>query len=132
MTTQELFDKMALHLLSQNERSESHDYYPRCKYRMGVLRCAIGCLIPDHKYHDDMEGQDIGELSDSIEDSIGRELDSSEWYLLQEMQHVHDSDSIPLWGENIERVAAKFDLEINSAVQDAIAEHAKKHDGDSE
>lgn len=68
MTNQEMFDKVTVHLLTQNWPSTPKPYYPEsrekdytCSYRGhmngGVqLKCAIGCLIPDELYDPKIEG----------------------------------------------------------------------------
>jgi hypothetical protein len=56
MNKQELFDKVAVHLINQGKKSSN---YEGCRYRHGELRCAIGCLIPDDVYTSKLEGQDI-------------------------------------------------------------------------
>lgn len=47
MTAQEIFNKVALHLVTQNVKAI--DIYGACKYldRRAGRKCAIGCLIPD-------------------------------------------------------------------------------------
>lgn len=55
MTNQEIFDKVATHLLSQGKRSALGGV--GCAYRGdGGLQCAIGCLIPDELYRYELEG----------------------------------------------------------------------------
>ncbi len=45
MTKQEIFDKVATHLLTQNEKALNS--VGGCVYRTDKgLKCAVGCLIP--------------------------------------------------------------------------------------
>lgn len=54
MTNQEIFDRVYVHLLTQNAKSEASI---GCAYRGDNGRkCAIGCLIPDEVYKPDFEG----------------------------------------------------------------------------
>jgi len=59
-TAQQVFDQIAIHLLTQGARSKLADGPGRvgsCKYRDGVGRsCAAGCLIADLEYEEAMEG----------------------------------------------------------------------------
>ncbi len=54
MTDQEVFTKVATHLLRQN--AKSNDGGARCMYRgCGGMMCAIGVLIPDELYSKKIE-----------------------------------------------------------------------------
>ena len=60
-TAQELFNEVVSHLRKQKKQSLSQHGY--CMYRgEDGLKCAIGHLIPDERYHNDMEGTYFGEL----------------------------------------------------------------------
>lgn len=57
MTNQELFDRVARHLIQQGRPATDG---AGCRYRVfqpdgTVLKCAIGCLIPDHVYTRSLE-----------------------------------------------------------------------------
>jgi hypothetical protein len=60
MTKQEIFDHVLTHLRKQgkpaiNETDSGEDI---CAYRTDDgLKCAVGCLIPDDKYNEDLEGR---------------------------------------------------------------------------
>lgn len=55
LTLQEIFDRVAQHLMQQGQKSLTLDG-DRCAYRdPRGLRCAAGILIPDDLYHPDME-----------------------------------------------------------------------------
>jgi hypothetical protein len=52
-TEQEVFDQVAVHLLTQNKRSSNGI---TCVYRTGNgLKCAAGCLIADDEFKDEWE-----------------------------------------------------------------------------
>lgn len=55
MNRQEVFDKVCDHLVKQKQRA----YVPGsgCQYRAGKLKCAIGALIPDEDYREEMDGR---------------------------------------------------------------------------
>lgn len=53
-----IFDKVSAHLLEQNERSEVQG--TGCAYRgPNGLMCAVGCLIPDERYDESLEGFEV-------------------------------------------------------------------------
>lgn len=55
-TAQEVFDQVALHLLTQGERSINEEGNCAYRGRMG-LKCAGGCLIGDDEYDERMENK---------------------------------------------------------------------------
>lgn len=67
LTTQEVFDKVAHHLLKQKARSmisSSTGGSQLCAYRGGQgLCCAVGFLIPENLYDMNMEGNGICDIS---------------------------------------------------------------------
>ena len=98
---QELFDKVAKHLLTQREPAIAKDY-TACRYRAPDGKsCAIGCLIDDKHYKEDYEGVGVGSTSycdddrqellrDSLEASLGFKLSGDDFALLGRLQSVHD------------------------------------------
>lgn len=95
LSKQEVFDKVALHLLKQNERSvevSKPDALPGCMYRgKDGLMCAAGALIPDELYDANFEGNTINSvLADNyrLRGLFQQEvLDSP---LLEDLQCLHD------------------------------------------
>lgn len=66
MNAQEIFDTVASHLLQQGRKAVS--VLGSCRYRITapadvVLKCAIGCLIPDELYNPEMEGPGVSNLA---------------------------------------------------------------------
>jgi len=60
---QEIFTKVAKHLLTQGQRAVAVEGSPACRYRgMNNTKCAIGCLIPDELYEEQMEGHSAASL----------------------------------------------------------------------
>lgn len=85
MTNQELFDSCLTHMRFQRELSVK-DY--RCRYRLGELSCAIGCLIPDSKYSLDIE--DITVTNYLVRDAAG--IERNQTSLANDIQYyLHDS-----------------------------------------
>lgn len=128
MNTQELFDKVATHLLTQNAKAHNPDDldylgHPRCMYRAldGKL-CAVGCLITDENYNPNQEGEPARVLKNIIELSVGRKLLHSEVRLLTELQSIHDRRQVKDWRYFLTKLAEENELNTNAI--DAIPEAA--------
>jgi hypothetical protein len=98
LSKQQVFDKVALHLLKQNKRSEE-SANGACLYRgpNGTM-CAVGCLIPDELYDSTAEetaahyvitGDD--RLKALFEPDVIRD------FFLDKLQMIHDVDPIEGW-----------------------------------
>lgn len=121
MTKQETFDIIVNHLRKQSKKSEHwNDYheFTECLYRgPDGLKCAVGCLIPDENYSEDMEGTGIQtELNlikynmapskvDRILMNLGHDID-----LCSDLQAVHDWCGVEDWEGHLERVAINHSL----------------------
>ena len=94
MLAQEVYDTVVQHLFAQGK--PAFGYYseektvgaPGCAYRIGELKCAVGCLIPDDVYRRDMENQSVKNLVDHWEVPPYFEYHIP---LLNKLQTVHDS-----------------------------------------
>lgn len=90
-TLQDVFDRVAVHLVEQGQPAT--DDIGRCAYRgMGGMSCAVGCLIPDARYHPDIESLTadgppvLMALPSEIRDIHGVVR------VLRALQAVHDGD----------------------------------------
>ena len=110
-TKQEVFDYVAHHLLTQNEKSLSKKYGSvqiGCVYRNQYnLACAAGCLIAGVEYKAYMEGISWGKL---VEVKI---VPSNHKELIMDLQRVHDDCEIEDWREHLSKVAKEFSLKFN-------------------
>lgn len=112
---QEIFDHVVAHLREQKVLSKEEDS-PRCRYRLGNLACAVGCLIPDSVYDPSIEYNEIGtlfEIGDLKEffTAYGiTNLDNEKLKLLGELQAVHDNIAPPFWNANFKALATTFNL----------------------
>jgi hypothetical protein len=111
MTKQEIFDKVATHLITQNKKS----YLPGgnvCAYRgENGCKCAIGILIPDDKYDPFLEGKMVGNkrVLDSLEAGIN--IESVEMLqFLNILQNVHDNYTVQDWKGKLIDTAKDHDL----------------------
>jgi hypothetical protein len=105
MTEQEVFDKVAKHLLTQNAKSKLPS--GMCAYRGDHgLMCAAGCLIPDDKYDPAINLKAWHELTSSnvVSSHCGE--------LIQSLQGVHDDWPVDNWKSRLAVVASKYNLEF--------------------
>lgn len=97
LTKQQLFDRVAKHLLVQKApaiRPGGSD----CAYRgVGGLKCAVGCLIDDAHYSTELEGKLASdfEVREAVELSLGQTLNHVEVALLRGLQNLHDDMVVP-------------------------------------
>jgi len=102
MTNQRLFDRVSKHLLKQGEKSVGPDGI--CRYRgPRGLKCAIGCLIPNSRYHPDLEGQST--YAPAVIAAAGYTKDQIK--LVLELQNLHDAFIInsDRWPEKLAEIA---------------------------
>lgn len=122
---QEIFDTVARHLILQGVRSNRPGQRRPiiCGYRgQDGTSCAVGCLISDEEYDEDMEGRGVQYLLEEfVEDDISHRTEN----LLSRLQEVHDESDVASWGLALIRVAARFNLD-NLAVAAAYLE--KEHE----
>lgn len=128
MNKQEVFDKVANHLLTQNRKAINTGNlspYVKCVYRTDDgLKCAIGCLIPDHLYDTKIEGcspnvnpdQAVSPggamLSKILISQLG-ELTEQDYQFLKELQFIHDTCEVQYWKDDLTRLGINNNLNIN-------------------
>lgn len=113
MNAQEIFDKVAAHLLAQGVRSSlRRDGVTQCLYRgpAGTC-CAVGVLIED-------ELADTGDRLALSVTALANRADSPQWMrdhlaLLGSLQGVHDVQSPNRWAIALRIVAEEHELEVN-------------------
>jgi hypothetical protein len=119
---QEIFDKVATHLLRQNARSTNS--IEACRYRgVNGLKCAIGALIPDPLYDSRLEGRRVTSLcvldylyQAGVIDS--ESINSKKIQLLLGLQRMHDGSPPSLWDSDLRKLAIEYRL--NSAICDLV------------
>ncbi len=120
MTFQEVFDKVATHLLTQKKKSIGED---GCSYRgEDNTSCAVGCLIPDSKYTPEIEGAGVqGLYTENQTNSLIRlrkilgevlnwDFDKENTIFLRELQYIHDRKDVEYWKDSLVGFAEKWDL----------------------
>lgn len=110
MNNQEVFTKVAKHLMTQYQKSRDDN---RCLYRgPNDTSCAIGCLIPREIYSPYMEGVSIiNLLSEGKFPQLNRLLDRVNTELLRNLQDIHDWDAVDQWESSLKKVASKWGLD---------------------
>ena len=120
---QEIFDQVAVHLLTQNKSSMNISDVDVCAYRgQNGLKCAIGFLIADEDYvpEMDIDGKSVSKLvSDTTfqnNPSIQR-LKALDIDFLSELQGIHDRYEPVQWSIRLKALAKEYKLN-----QDTIKE----------
>lgn len=104
---QEIFDKVAKHLLTQNEKAVN--FTGGCKYRINGLKCAAGCLIPDKDYKKDFENRTVY----SVEYFENAGFSNDEIYFIRDLQIIHDNYEPEFWKVKLVNIAKDNKLSIN-------------------
>lgn len=111
---QSLYDRVSAHLLAQNKKAEEKNVTGcmSCRYRTADgLKCAVGCLISDSEYSEELEGAGIYSDDDvvrAVENSLGRRLTHDAVLLLGGLQAVHDIHPPEEWPHRLKKVYSDF------------------------
>jgi hypothetical protein len=115
MTPQEIFDKAATHLLTQNSRSIIPGT-DTCAYRgEGGKKCAVGAVIDDADYREDFEGSNarvVAECIPKLAEHAG---------LLCELQQIHDGCHEISWPRLLRDLAYRRDMKHDVLDAHALA-----------
>ena len=106
-----VFLAVANHLLAQMRRSIVDNRL--CLYRSDEgLKCAVGCLISDEHYHEDLEKKTVSEelVRDALERSGVRIHDGTMLQFVGELQFVHDYSFAKDWPHRLMGVAREYGL----------------------
>lgn len=107
-TAQEVFDRVATHLMKQGRKSLDSRY--NCVYKgKDGLKCAAGCLISDYEYKPQFEGKAWG--SYDLENLYG--ITSAHKYLIKRLQKIHDDFNPEDWKEALKNIALREGLNYN-------------------
>ena len=111
MTEQEIFDKVTVHLLTQNLKSRETPWGGKCKYRDDRgHKCAVGILIPDELYKPEMEGFTYAALRRGYP-----ELGFMDWSttLPTALQMMHDGKEPYEWKKELRSIANGYKLDAS-------------------
>lgn len=121
LTLQEVFDKAALGLLKQNERStadrKTNPIHAQCLYRgANGMKCAAGFLITDEMYEKygagDLEGGSVNnslEVQKALMES-GVDMLHTSRDLVGRLQYIHDSELPEKWAHELQITADMYHL----------------------
>lgn len=127
LNRQEVFDKVANHLINQSAKSINVSEYALsgngCAYRgNNGMKCAVGCLIPDERYSPKMEGKSPSGANDVCREVFNQELfpeilhdesptaPGTDWDFLRGLQTIHDDSSVAMWALKLKEFAERWDL----------------------
>lgn len=119
ITEQQVFDKVANHLLKQMKKSEirTRGNDSQCAYRSREgLACAAGCLISDEEYDlsfDASENMQGGITWDWLVDQ--KIVAPDHKYLIEMLQLLHDRNDPDNWRHCLVGLAAEFNLKPPAA-----------------
>ena len=111
---QEAFNVMVNHLRDQGEKSlaEPDSAASSCLYRApNGNKCAVGCLIDDDQYRDEIEGMGADDIP------VLNAIEASGWkgvsiHLLDAMQNCHDTLHPSDWEERFLHIAGQYELTL--------------------
>ena len=108
-TALDVFNKVSEHLLAQNEQALDGNW--ECVYRSDTgLKCAVGCLIDDEFYSEDLEYSSLsstGPVANALEKS-GVVMTREILDLLQRLQKLHDYKNPESWEEELKNLKLAF------------------------
>jgi len=111
-TLQEIFTRVAVHLLTQNERAT--DKMNNCVYRSSTgLTCAVGCLVTPEAYNNDMEMLDCyASTTREVLAASGIPTDKDTLSLLYDCQQIHDKSLPEAWQAKLQIYAEQNILQM--------------------
>lgn len=120
LNKQQVFDKVASHLLAQKlTSSKSNLVGGTCLYRgPNGTKCAVGCLIPDDLYDAKMEGTavptspDFSPMYNVIGKVLTQVVEGDTFPLLAALQLLHDTIAPEFWDVELRKSAVKFNLTV--------------------
>lgn len=118
-TEAEIFETAAKHLLKQNKQAKGITgvvSWSICLYRgEDGLKCAVGCLIPDKFYTEDIEGKPIKGMSVKLSEVLSKSgipEEESTHSLLALLQDCHDNHEPEEWPELLTGIHSRhFDVD---------------------
>jgi hypothetical protein len=126
MTKQEIFDKVATHLLTQNAKSivgSGVDSF--CRYRgENGMKCAVGVLISDDEYRECFEGHSASSVvrRSRRHPDLRRLVDHMDF--LDAIQSIHDYADVGDWPESLKQLAVEHALNSDVVVKMTEARRA--------
>lgn len=115
---QEIFDRVAIHLLIQNKKSQkTFNGAHECFYRgNNGYMCAIGCLISDEHYVPEIENKyaDALEVVKLLNLSLNHKLNKTMEMFLCDLQKIHDISVVRYWWDYLLSLAEREKLSTDA------------------
>lgn len=113
---QDIFNQVAIHLLTQNKKSQVTMLYKPtnkpeayCVYRgPDNMCCAFGCLIADNEYIPEFEHKGVKTLyvnNPQLPQLSTRQLD-----FVAQLQNIHDHEDVSEWLSALKNLASEYNL----------------------
>lgn len=113
MGKQEIFDKVSKHLLKQGRRAFDTKQQ-KCMYlTKSGLKCAIGCLIKEECYSEELEGLTVDRQA--VKHAVklsGVSVSGDSMRLLSRLQGIHDTLPPNTWREELAEAALDYKLKF--------------------
>ncbi len=109
-SAQEVFDQVAVHLLTQNKKSMGGDKNFCMYHSKSGLKCAAGCLIADDEYEHTFECNNWYTLAN---DGI---FNKKHKRLIGDLQSIHDYYDIGNWKSALTELADDYNLNTNNII----------------
>ena len=107
MNQQEIFDKVATHLIAQGKQSLMISNDEACAYRgTNGNMCAAGCLIPDDEYSPEFEGMPWDCIAQEVPSFANAPFEVH--HLISSLQTVHDCEAF--WEDTETLKEALYDV----------------------
>lgn len=140
-TAQEVFDQVAHHLLTQNQKSvnvfddeEAVVAKEACLYRgisisNKVLKCAAGCLISDEEYEKLNTLLPEGTIEHNGWNSLVHLglLPEAHFLLISNLQAIHDNSDVDYWTSSLINFAKQWKLDYSIVEEHLKLNNYNKH-----
>lgn len=117
MNNQELFNRVAIHLIKQGRRSICTKDENICAYRgANGLKCAGGALIHDEHYHYDLENKVVNQPS--VRAALFKSgISEDQLNLVIRLQSIHDNTRSQYWMRELTASADNYNLSIKALLK---------------
>jgi hypothetical protein len=125
-TAQQIFDQVSKHLLTQMRQAKVVWSGLVCRYKIvrdgQTLRCAVGCLIPDELYSNELEGWSVPPVAFYDQENpipnllkvCNIDTTPEILSLLRKLQHIHDKNTPETWHRLLKQLAEDEGLVFNT------------------